>query len=323
MTDLPWRPLGTGVAASQADVAVSFEEREPTPCVLAIGMFDGLHRGHQSLLAAARDDARVHELPCVVLTFDPDPSEVVGAAGPSSRLLVTADRVAGLQKMGADEVLVLSFTPELSQLEPEAFVCDVLLAHLRPVSIHVGSNFRFGRGGVGTPQVLAMLGERYGFDVRAHGLLSVGDGVVSATRIRSLLAQGGRLDEANELLGRCHYVRGHVEHGRGEGTSFGFPTANVVCDVRDCMPAEGVYACYVCCGDRSWPAAVNVGAPPTFSASKPAFLEANLVGFSGDLYDADVAVSFVHWLRPSRVFDSLDELERVVLDNIDWVRTHL
>ena len=116
---------------------------------------------------------------------------------------------------------------------------------------------------------------------------------------------------------------GQFAHGRGEGTGFGFPTANVVCDPRACMPAEGVYACYVSQGGTAWPAAANVGAPPTFAGRRAAFLEANLLGFTGDLYGAEVAVSFVRWLRPSRVFDSLSELERVVLGNIEWVRRNL
>ena len=150
----------------------------------------------------------------------------------------------------------------------------------------------------------------------------MGDAPVSSSRIRSLLAQGD-VSGIVSLLGRHHYVRGTVAHGRGEGTGFGFPTANVCSDARSCMPREGVYACIVTDGVRAWPSAANVGAPPTFTSHRDAFLEANLIGFEGDLYGRELVVIFVEWLRGSRTFSSLDELERVVLGNIDWVRQNV
>lgn len=315
MNSLRWQPF-------------CFVEDEPIgtgeSCVVAIGVFDGVHRGHQALINHALVDAQSRGVPCVVLTFDPDPAEVVGSSTPSLRLMGTRDRIAALHATDVSRVVTLDFTQEMSKLSPETFVGEVICKQLRPVSIHVGDNFRFGYQGVGMPQTLADLGKIHGFVVNTHELLSVESRSVSSTRIRELLLRGGCLDEANELLGRCHYVRGTVIHGRGEATSFGFPTANVECDANDCLPAEGVYACYVSCDGRAWPAAVNVGAPPSFDEPQPtAFLEANLIGFEGNLYDAEVCVSFVRWLRPSRRFDSLEELEQVVLGNIDWVRTHL
>jgi riboflavin kinase/FMN adenylyltransferase len=145
---------------------------------------------------------------------------------------------------------------------------------------------------------------------------------ISATRIRGLL-RSGELGEANKLLGRCHVLRGAVEHGRGEGTGMGFPTANVSFAIEDCMPKEGVYAGYVVVDGTAWASAINVGAPPTFSDARPAFLEANLLGFSGDLYGREVSVVFARWLRASRPFPSTEELERAVLSNVDWVRTQV
>ena len=290
--------------------------------VVAIGVFDGLHAGHRALIAHALEEARARGVSCVVVTFAPDPAEVVARPVPNTRLLSCADRLDALRGTGADEVVPLSFTPELAALPCERFVAEVLCTRMRPVSVHVGQNFRFGVRGSGDVQTLRVLGDRFGFEVHAHGLVASGGEPVSSTRIRGLLA-AGRLREANDLLGRSHFVRGRVVHGRGEGTSFGFPTANVRCDPMDCLPAEGVYACYVMRGEDVWPAAANVGAPPSFSASEPAFLEANLIGFEGDLYDAEVVVTFEAWLRASRVFDSLEELEQTVLGNIAWVREHL
>lgn len=188
--------------------------------------------------------------------------------------------------------------------------------------VHVGENFRFGALGAGDAALLSACGEALGFDVVTHSLLERDGLPVSSTRVRTLLGEG-RVSDAAVLLGRHHFVRGTVAHGRGEGTSFGFPTANVCCDPRFCLPCEGVYACLVTDGAWAWPAAANVGAPPTFDMHREAFLEANLLGFSGDLYGRELAVVFVEWLRASRTFSSLDELATVVLGNIGWVRDNL
>lgn len=221
-----------------------------------------------------------------------------------------------------DDVLVVPFTRDLAAQTPLAFVKG-LLAELGPVrTMHVGANFRFGARGAGSAETLRGLGEHLGFEVVRHELLTDGTGAVSSTRIRALLAQG-EVEEAARLLGRCHFVRGTVAHGRGEGTSFGFPTANVCCDPLTCLPGEGVYACLVCDGQHAWPAAANVGAPPTFSERREAFLEANLIGYEGDLYGRELSVVFLAWLRASRPFSSLEELEETVIGNIDWVRTHV
>lgn len=290
--------------------------------VVAIGAFDGLHLGHRALLAAAAEDARRRGVPCVAVTFDPDPAEVLGVPAPSSRLLSCADRSRGLLALGADAVVRFRFDAALAATGIEEFVRDRLCALAAPVSVHVGTNFSFGRGGEGTPSSLAELGRAYGFEVSSHDLVPYAGSPISATRVRGLLAAGS-LDLASDLLGRCHFVRGTVEHGRGEGRAFGFPTANVVSDPLDALPREGVYACYLVSGASAWPAATNVGAPPTFSAPKPAFMEANLIGFSGNLYGRSVRVVFVRRLRDSRRFDSTDELRRVVLGNIEWVQRNL
>lgn len=290
--------------------------------VVAIGAFDGLHLGHRALLAAAAEDARRRGVPCVAVTFDPDPAEVLGEPTPNARLLSCADRSRGLLALGADAVVRFRFDAALAATGIEEFVRDRLCALAAPVSVHVGTNFSFGRGGEGTPSSLAELGRTYGFEVSPHDLVPYAGSPISATRVRGLLATGS-LDLASDLLGRCHFVRGTVEHGRGEGRAFGFPTANVVSDPTDALPREGVYACYLVSGASAWPAATNVGAPPTFSAPKPAFMEANLIGFSGNLYGRSVRVVFVRRLRDSRRFESTDELRRVVLGNIEWVQRNL
>ena len=319
---------GNGIALQRTDAFVVYGKSagcvpgKATSAVVVLGAFDGVHVGHRALVKNAIDEARSRLLPCVVVTFDPDPANVVGKGSCGSRLLRTADRCNGLLSLGADYIVVYSFTPELASLAPRAFVESVLCQTICPASIHVGQNFRFGHRGAGDVNTLQSLGHEYGFGVHATKLLHAGGAPVSASRIRELLG-GGMLGEANDLLGRSHWVRGEVVHGRGEGTAFGFPTANVVFPREECLPKDGVYACYVIKDNSAWPAAANVGAPPSFCSSKEQFLEANLIGFSGDLYGAEVTVTFEAWLRDSRKFDSLEELKDVVLKNIEWVKRHL
>ena len=291
--------------------------------VLAIGAFDGFHLGHRHLMDAARLDARMRGIPCLAVMFEPDPDELFLGDSAPSRLLSCEDRARIIASSGLDGVIMLRFDQSLASMEPADFVSSVLCGISCPACVHVGDNFHFGCQGSGDQDTLMNCGTTYGFEVVVHGLVRWKGSSVSSTRIRSLLAEPERLSEANELLDRPHFLRGVVEHGRGEGTSFGFPTANVRFSRLSCMPAQGVYAGFVTMGRSAWPAAINVGAPPTFSAPDDLFCEANLIGFDGNAYGADVSVSFVRWLRASRPFSSLEELERVVLGNIDWVRTHL
>ena len=293
--------------------------------VCAIGAFDGVHLGHRALIerALAEADARGDEL--AVVTFSPDPSVVLTPGSPQRLLLGDGDRMRALESIeGVDRVVALDFTAELAALPYERFVRETLGALMDLDVIVVGTDFSLGAGGAGTVDALAELGRADGFEVVGMDLLDEGGSPVTATRIRAMLGEG-RVEHAAGLLGRCHFVRGVVEHGRGEGTSFGFPTANVRVFDGLCLPAEGVYAGYVACGGTAWPAAINVGKPRSFSPGEEGaqFLEATLLGFDGDLYGAEVSVVFVRWLREPRLFSSLDELERVVLGNVSWVRATL
>ena len=220
-------------------------------------------------------------------------------------------------------MLVVPFTPALAATSHADFMASVLVPVAHPSSVHVGSDFRMGRGGAGDVTALAEVGARIGMAVRPHDLVrSLGE-TVSATRVRDLV-RSGDVEGAARLLCRYHAVSGTVVHGRGEGTAFGFPTANVECATEACLPAEGVYAAVALVDGHAWPTAVNVGKPRTFCGEQgAAFMEATLVGFSGNLYDRPATVCFVAWLREPRKFASLEELERTVLGNIEWVRRYL
>ena len=292
------------------------------PCAVTIGAFDGVHLGHRTLVAHTIADARSRGTLAVAITFDPDPMDLIAPGTPSVRLLAVADRIRFLSSLGLDAVVALPFDEELRRTTCEDFCLSVLPRMVSLASIRVGSNFHMGSGRGGDVAQIARIGSEQGFEVFGERLVDEGGEHISATRIRRLLGQGD-LDQANELLGRCHFVRGSVTHGRGAGASLGFPTANIVCAIEDRLPAEGVYAGYVIAEGEGWPAAINVGAPPTFSDPRPAFLEANLIGYAGDLYGSEVSVVFVRRLRASRRFESVDELKATVEGNIAWTAENL
>lgn len=292
----------------------------PVPCVIAIGAFDGCHRGHQELLAHAVRDARVRGVSAVAVTFDPDPDEVVSGS-PALRLMSMDDRLSALSARGVS-VAVVPFTPKLSVLDHRAFFEDVLAPALDIQSIHVGSDFCLGARGASNVEVIRAWGAARGIEVTGHELLTDGDAPITATRIRASIARGD-IENAAFELGRRPLVRGRVGHGRGEGAGMGFPTANIVVGARMQLPADGVYAGYVAVEGEVWPAAINVGVPPMFADSPAsARLEANLLGFEGDLYGTEVGVLFERRLRPSCSFESLDTLIRAVGNDIETVRTH-
>ena len=290
---------------------------EPTPCAVAIGAFDGFHRGHQELIRLTSAYAASHGLRAVAVTFDPDPDAVI-AAHPALSLMSIDDRVKSLALAGLD-VVVVPFTPSVASMGHEEFFDRVLAPFLDIKAIHVGSDFRLGAHGASTVEVIRAWGADRGIEVFGHDLVLEEGRAISATRIREQISRGA-VEEAGRELGHRPMVRGRVEHGRGEGTDMGFPTANIAVDASMQLPADGVYAGFACCGSRVWPAAINVGIPPMFAeSSASAHLEANLLGYAGDLYGRDIAVSFDAYLRPSRAFDSVEELIDVVHRDIDHV----
>lgn len=288
---------------------------------IAIGAFDGVHRGHRELIGATVLDARSHGTRAFVVTFDPDP-DVVLSATPSPKLMLTQDRLDALALTGVDGVVVVPFTCDLAALDHASFF-GMLGRMLDIETIRVGSDFRLGRGGASDVSVIRAWGATRGIEVFSHKLLREDGETICSTRIRSMLA-AGRVEGAAHLLGRTFMVRGFVESGRGEGTGMGFPTANIHVPAGLELPADGVYEGMMLVDDTVWPAAINVGLPPTYADREAsAHLEANLIGFAGDLYGKSVSLAFTRRLRPSRTFDSLDELVATVEGNIADIRSNL
>lgn len=253
--------------------------------------------------------------------IDPDP-DVVVSPSPAQKLMTTADRLHALAQTGVDAVVAVPFTPEVAALDHVGFLA--LLSRVVDIrSIRVGSDFRLGRGGASGVAEMRAWGSERGVDVYGHDLLCEGGEAICATRIRHELGRG-HVGLAAGLLGRPYMVRGGVIRGRHEGSGMGFPTANLQVPDGIQVPADGVYEGLVLVNDIVWPAAVNVGLPPTYADdAASAHLEANLIGYTGDLYGASVSLAFTRWLRPSRVFDSLDELIATVEGNIEDIRHNL
>jgi riboflavin kinase/FMN adenylyltransferase len=284
------------------------------PCVMALGVFDGVHVGHQALVRDTVADAGARGVPSCVLTFDRDPDQVVTPGCAAPQLTSLDDKLAFLAALGPSALLVVPFDEALAHLSPARFVTDVMLDAARPVRCVVGRDFRFGARAAGDVTGLRALGRRHGFDVFAHRLLVRDGSPVSSSRIRSLLAEG-QVQKAAALLGRPHRLTGTVVRGAALGHTLGTPTANLESDPCLAHPAAGVYAGFARVRAERWPAAISVGIPPSFPTARSA-LEAHLIGFEGDLYGEVLTLEFVARLREQRAFDDRAELARAITADV-------
>ena len=294
----------------------SLEPRGWPKAALAVGNFDGVHRGHQALVALAVQDARAAGGTSVVLTFDPHPSRVLSPDRAPTSLMTLGQKAEILAGLGVDRLAVLPFTVELSRREPDEFARDVLQGALAARVVAVGSSFRFGRGRTGDLATLRRLGDALGFRVHGQRPVLARGGPISSTRIREALSRGD-VDAARDLLGRRFFVDGAVVRGDGRGRGIGIPTANL--DVmNETVPGGGVYACWCrVLGEASppRPAAVNVGRRPTFGGAVT-IVEAHLLDFDADLYGRTLRVEFEERLREERKFPGPEALVAQIRSDI-------
>lgn len=276
--------------------------------VVAIGVFDGVHRGHQAVLeelvhlAPSEDGTHAQR---AVLTFDPHPLAVVAPQRAPKLLGTLGQRLRHLEGMGVDVVGVLPFG-QIRNMDPHDFVQLVLVDALAAKAVAVGTDFRFGKDRAGDVEMLLSIGTESGFAVDAVALLAEDDSRLSSTRIRRLIG-AGEVAEAGDLLGRSYAVEGPVVRGDGRGRTIGVPTANVNYDPTVVLPATGVYAGRVVVEGESVLAVTNVGTRPTFDG-RSVTVEAHLLDWAGDLYGRVIEVEFVARIRPERKFDGVESL---------------
>jgi riboflavin kinase/FMN adenylyltransferase len=285
--------------------------------VVTVGMYDGVHRGHQKLIGAAVSRARAMRRPSLLLTFDPHPAEVI-RPGSHPAILTSMDRKAELMaELGVEAMCVLPFTPEFMRLSPESFTHTVLVEHLHAAQVVVGENFTYGHKAGGNVGTLAVEGRRFGFAVEGVSLAEdtsdEGEVTISSTYVRACVAAGDMVSAAR-ALGRPHRVDGVVVRGDRRGRAMGYPTANVESPQYTAIPADGVYAGHLVTRDPRggasrdrFPAAISVGSNPTFQGSRRT-VEAFVLDYDDDLYGEHVGVEFVQRLRPMIAFPDLDAL---------------
>ncbi len=302
------------------------QDRLPDGVAVAstIGVFDGVHLGHQEIFRTVRETADRLGVASAVVTFDGHPAHVVRPES-APRLLTTLDQKLELiAAEGIDYAYVISFDEQRAQTDAEVFVEEAFVDALHAKAIVVGEDFHFGAGRAGNVEGLMRLGERWGFEVHALELIRHSDDArepVSSTKIRRALA-GGDVARAAEMLGRSYEVRGIVQVGDQRGRQIGFPTANIPVPKIMAWPADAVYAgwCTLPDGSRN-PCAINIGRRPTFyEHAQQSLLEAHLIDFAGDLYGQEVSVAFSGFLRSERKFDGIDQLIEQLKSDIDDAR---
>lgn len=291
--------------------------------MVTIGVFDGVHRGHQRLIGEAVRRARQRDLPCVLVTFDPHPSEVVRPGSHPAQLTTLRRRADLAAELGVDVFCVLPFTTEMARMPPDEFVHEILVEKLHAAVVVVGANFTFGHKAAGDTDLLRTLGERFGFEVETASLLAgPADGsapddstvTVSSTYVRACI-DAGDVAAAAVALGRHHRLEGIVVRGAGRGgRELGYPTANLSTPEYAAIPADGIYACWFTHRrrgstdpGRTLQAAVSVGSNPTFSGTERT-VEAFVLDVDEDFYGEYAELDFVQRLRGMVRFDTPEEL---------------
>jgi riboflavin kinase / FMN adenylyltransferase len=294
-------------------------ERLPGPLFLAIGVFDGVHRGHQAVISTSAEHARGANGTPLVVTFDPHPEKVLRPERAPHLLTATQHKIALIRELGVENLLIIHFDKEFAGTEPEHFV-DALVNHSNPLrEICVGHEWSFGKNRRGNLDLLKKLGGKFNFDVVGIPPVKIKDAVVSSTAIRQAIEKGD-FARATEMLGREYTILGTVIHGDSLGKKIGFPTANLSAH-NEQFPPNGVYAAVARLTDGMHRGVINLGVRPTISDGKSErVLEIHLFDFDRDIYGRDVEVRFLKFLRPEKKFDNLDALVQQIRRDVEQAR---
>jgi riboflavin kinase/FMN adenylyltransferase len=289
-----------------------------TQPVLALGNFDGVHRGHRKILDRVSRVASEHGATAVVMTFDPHPPRVVRPDKAPPLLMTMPQKLEAIAALGLQGTAIVRFSLEMSRWDPETFVKTVLVDWLHVAEVWVGANFLFGHDRAGNFSLLRALGAVHHFKAEKIDPVRYKDFVVSSTRIRRLIGEG-RVDEAGALLGHQYFIDGKVTQGDQRGRTIGFPTANL-CTENELLPPHGVYATTATVNHVARPSVTNVGVRPTFDASGRTHVETHIFNFDQNLYGQSIRVGFVQRIRDERAFESLDALRSQIGADCDRVR---
>jgi riboflavin kinase/FMN adenylyltransferase len=294
-------------------------QRYPFP-VVALGNFDGIHIGHQTILKAAIDRARAAGGSALAVTFDPLPAKVLNPNRAPRLIMAPEDKHELLRSFGLDGVIVLTFSRELSMLSSEDFVRDYLRGRIGACAVVIGHNVSFGHARAGNANVMRRLGRELGFETIVVGPIEHDGIAVSSTQIRKMIS-AGEMKRAAILLGRPHFLRGTVVHGRERGRTIGFPTANIQ-SRTECLPPDGVYATRLVLEDGSFPSITNIGMRPTF-AEPERTIETHIFDFDRDIYGHEVKLEIAERIRPERKFESAQALAAQIAEDLQIAKSIL
>lgn len=292
----------------------------PNGTAVAIGKFDGVHRGHQKLIARARTAAEAENLEPVVITFIANPQRRLNPERRVPPIMSRNQRLEALKRQGIAACIMVPFDDEFAAMTAETFVEEVLLRRVSAKHLSVGPDFRFGNGGLGNVEYLIRAGEQLGFEVDVMPVVQDGtEERFSSTRIREAIMQGD-VSFAARMLGRPHEVRATVVHGDARGRELGFPTANLGENIEGFVPAEGVYAGRAIIGEETFDAAISVGNNPTFTPEAEPRVEAFILDFDRDVYGEQIRVQFVERLRGNITFTGIDALIEQMNQDVERAR---
>lgn len=285
---------------------------------VGIGMFDGVHLGHQQVLKQTIFDARTHNGISLAVTFDRHPNSIVAPARAPKLIYSLPQKLRAIESLGVDAILLIEFDTAFSRTPGDQFVRDLAARLGQIYSICVGNNFTFGHKRSGNVELLRTIGAEIGFQVHGLAAVSLGGQVVSSTRIRERIASGD-LDAASQMLGRTYSISANVLEGDKLGRKLGAPTANL--DIRGLItPPNGVYAVQASTNGEIFPAVANLGTRPTLDKGEELRLEVHLLDSNRDLYGQTIEICFIDFLRPEQRFASLDELKAQIGRDIDAAR---
>ncbi len=278
--------------------------------VVALGNFDGVHKGHQQIIERTVRSAKAVGLKSAVFTFSNHPSTILGKGEPVKNILYEEEKTRIIEAMGIDYLFNIPFTREILSMPPEQFIEEILVNRLRIREAYCGFNYSFGYKASGTPEVLMHEGLKHGFGLHVQEPYKIDDIVVSSTYIRELIMEG-KMEQASKFMGRMYAIGGVVVEGNRLGRTIGFPTMNLVIDETMVTPPNGVYITFCTVDGARYPAVTNVGNKPTIGEYAKN-IETNVFNFDEDCYGKRINVEFIRWTRPEKKFSGVEELKKQI-----------